>query len=314
MGPKIPKRLDVAALMRVRDVDAALIGAAQCQNVSICTEDIIVMAWAYLVRGVSPADILRNMLPLAATDIPKWMKMCDVVEQALCMRKQDAVAALKPMRHCSLGHRMLHMVRALVGFSALDEVFYVRLPYADWLRQVVAQHKAHGHHWEPLLGTGVRAYTATQTAGTSPDELAASVLQQYMRRTLVRSWYDLQLTAYFCGVCGHIQLPPRQRVLYVPELQGDGSVENWCVVCGAARKLKRNEYDKRARGGPRRRNEDKRMRNLLWARMCEGAPCAKFNLLGSGLFMGGRLYQACTQCPVVCAVESQQWTEGVSSK
>ena len=121
-------------------------------------------------------------------------------------------------------------------------------------------------------------------------DVAASQLQRCVRQRLVAQYWRLELRAFWCPLCGEIQLPPRQRCLYVK--QADVTFKN---VCGLARRCKRCDYDRCSKNQPRKRNENMRCRHELFSRMCEETEVISINMLRTALVHENRMILTCTK-------------------
>ena len=231
----------------------------------------------------------------------------------------------------ALGHRALHIVRALLVHTSLASVRIVQIPFGDFLRQAIAVHRNHGHPdpIRPVLGVLPAVKTAKPLdpsevkAGTKrkrdtpegvkcydPKDVAAMLLQAVTRRSLVRNWWAVDQRGFYCSICGKVQLPPHQRVLYQRCVSEEGNTVGFCVTCGEARRNKRSNQFRRVRGGGRQPNRDKACRTNLWSRFCEATPLSSFNLIGFAIIIDKRMYHACTRCASAVVVNPQSWTHG----
>ena len=314
-GIKLPKQVGESNLIRVRDIDNNLLGVDQCRTVhGLSSELFLVINYALHVRNVPPDVLLYHLAPQNQADAKVWRTcVAPCVSQALVAKKVDALKLLEPLTKTPMGHRALHITRALLIHTSMKTVRIVRLPYGDYLRQVIALHRNHGHvdPVRPILGTlpPVR-YADTDVTCAVYQESAAATLQSTVRRFLVQNWWSVDLRGFVCCICGKIQLPPHQRVLYKRCMSDDGTTATFCVTCGEARRNKRSNQFRRVRGGGRQPNKAKASRTKAWANWCEHTPLSSFNLIGFAPIIDNKMYQACTRCVSVVVVDPRLWTHG----
>ena len=98
-GTKLPKQICEANLMRMRDLDNALLGVQQCNNVhGLSSELFLVINYALHVRRV-PADVLmHHLVPSNPADVDLWHSyITPLVSAALQAKKPDALKMLEPL-------------------------------------------------------------------------------------------------------------------------------------------------------------------------------------------------------------------------
>jgi hypothetical protein len=295
-GAKIPKMcISHKIALKARDFDTELISKDVCENVFIRSQECV----AVVQSIISGHDILQILYSLIPPDHPQretWNAMCEVGHKALFLsKKKQAIEQLKLLltMDAGLGKRLILLLRAcLIGSTHVMK--RVSLPLADHLAQVLAMHHRLGQPQpcKPVLG----ATAAVQLANPqSITDVAASQLQRCVRQRLVAQYWRLELRAFWCPLCGEMQLPPRQRCLYVKQV--DGTFKN---VCGLARRCKRCDYDRCSKNQPRKRNENKRCRHELFSRMCEETELIPINMLGTALVHENRMILTCTKYVRAC--------------
>ena len=318
-GAKLPKQTTTTSVIRVRDVDP-MIGVEQCTDVQgLSVELFMLINWAVHVKRYDICTVLELVTPMDDVDADVWKNsLCPLVKRALAARKKEGLTTLATLQQTPLGHRMLHILRNLLSHEAVKNIEVVSLPMGDWMRQVVALHASWGQARpvQPVLGTKepepVDYCPCSLCTDTYKDDVVAiREAQSILRRALVRNvWWDVSLPAYYCPVCTQFQMPPRQRVLYVPCTDDNGCVCSFAVTCGSARKTRRSDAFKRRRGEQRVPNFGKNARNQLMAAWCDSVPLCTFNMLGTGVFIDKKLFQACCKCATVSVVDPRLWTSG----
>lgn len=290
-GAKIPKpSVSQKFCMKSRDFDTELVTKDVCENVVISSQECVAIVHA-VADGGNILEILHSLIPANHPQRTLWNKMCEVGHKALLMnKKKQAFEQLKSLLTYDeqLGKRLILLLRAcLIGSTQVMK--QVRLPLQDRMAQVIAMHQRLGQPQpcKPVLGATPARQLANQDC---ENDTAASQLQRCVRQRLVAQYWRLELRSFWCPLCGEMQLPPRQRCLYVE--QPDGSFK---VVCGLARRCKRCDYDRCSKNQPRKRNENKRCRHELFSHMCEETELISINMLGTALVHENKMIMTCTK-------------------
>lgn len=295
-GAKIPKMcVSQKFALKSRDFDTELVTKDVCENVFIRSEECVAVVHA-VAKGGDILEILHSLIPPNHPQRTVWNKMCQIGHKALLItKKKQAIDQLKSLlaMDAQLGKRLILLLRAcLIGSTQIMQ--QVRLPLQDRLAQVLAMHQRLGQPQpcKPVLGATPAKQLANQDCET---DCAAAQLQRVVRQRLVAEYWRIQLRAFWCPLCGEMQLPPRHRCLYVKDENG-----SFKVVCGLARRCKRCDYDRCSKNQPRKRNENKRCRHELFSHMCEQTELISVNMIGTALVHENRMTMTCTKYVVVC--------------